>query len=293
MASIKECFTSRFKGGVIVEMDYSQLEVIGAAEVTGDPNMAEDILRGIDSHSQSASWLSKHSYDEVRDGYLAGDSYFTKLRKGAKAPRFELMYGAGAKSIAENNNIHIEVAKGFVERYYARYSVLKEYQDHIRETVEGNAFPIEKVTDIGGYPLHGGVFPSVTGRSYYFEEQLAPEFMRKRGEYTSFSPTQFKNYYSQGFATGDVVPEMLGRVMRKLIEEDALHILLPINTVHDSIIFDYDITNTPHFKGLLATIRETMEDVPTAMKDRFGLNLTLPYKVDVEIGDNWNEMKTL
>lgn len=85
---IKKCFESRFEGGYIVEADFSQLEVVGAAVVSGDPMMKKDLLDGIDSHSQSAAWLNpKHTYEEILDGYNAEDPYFTKLRKNAKAPR--------------------------------------------------------------------------------------------------------------------------------------------------------------------------------------------------------------
>lgn len=87
--SIKDCFESRWgEEGLLVEIDYSQLEVIGAAIVSGDPNMAKDILDGVDSHSQSAAWLHpEYSYEEIREGYLADDPKFAKIRKNAKAPR--------------------------------------------------------------------------------------------------------------------------------------------------------------------------------------------------------------
>lgn len=90
-ANIKECFVSRWgDDGYIIEADFSQLEVIGAAFISGDENMYKDILDGVDSHSQSASWLNPYSYDTIRNGYLAGDKFFEKMRKNAKAPRFEL-----------------------------------------------------------------------------------------------------------------------------------------------------------------------------------------------------------
>jgi len=62
MSRIKECFVSRWgDDGEIVQADFSQLEVIGAAFLSGDPKMYEDILAGIDSHSQSASWMYPHT----------------------------------------------------------------------------------------------------------------------------------------------------------------------------------------------------------------------------------------
>lgn len=89
MANIKDCFISRWgEDGRIIEADFSQLEVIGCAIVSGDPMMKADILSGVDFHSQSASWLNpQYSYEEIVKGYQNEDPYFTKLRKNAKAPR--------------------------------------------------------------------------------------------------------------------------------------------------------------------------------------------------------------
>ena len=89
MSSIKECFPSRWgEDGVIIEADFSQLEVVGCAIVSGDRAMKDDILDGIDFHSQSAAWLNpKYTYEEILKGYKNEDPYFTKLRKNAKAPR--------------------------------------------------------------------------------------------------------------------------------------------------------------------------------------------------------------
>ena len=88
MSDIKKFFVSRWgEDGVIAEADFSQLEVIAAAFISQDPMMYKDIRDGIDSHSQSASWLNPYIYEEIREGYLTGDEKFVKMRKNAKAPR--------------------------------------------------------------------------------------------------------------------------------------------------------------------------------------------------------------
>ena len=58
--------------------------------------------------------------------------------------------------------------------------------------------------------------------------------------WTVFSPTQLKNYPVQGFATGDIVPEVLGRLRRVLTEKGLSDKVLLVNTVHDSVLFDVD-----------------------------------------------------
>lgn len=287
--NIKSCFISRWGDrGRVIEADFSQLEVIGAAFISGDTNMYEDILKGVDSHSQSASWLNPYSYEEIRKGYLDGDKFFEKMRKNAKGPRFELQYGAGAKSIAENNNLTQEQAQGFIDQYYGRYAELKAFQDGVIDTVKASRKPSERRTPLN--KTSGmGEYVSITGRRYRFFEQDAPEWFRKRGTDTSFSPTQCKNYPIQGFATGDVVPEVLGRVFRALINHPVLHDkCLIINTVHDSIIFDCHID---YLDMACALIKELMEDAPSWMQERYGFWIDLPLAVDVEYGISWDKLE--
>lgn len=292
MASIKECFRSRWgDDGYIVEADFSQLEVIGAAVVSGDLMMKKDILDGIDSHSQSASWLNtKYTYEEILAGYKAEDPFFVKMRKNAKGPRFELQYGAGATSIARNNDLPIEVAQGFIDSYYARYSRLREFQKEVYEEVNKVLVPSGRRTE-SGMPLMQGQWVSPTGRIYVFQEEEAPAWLvKKTGKCGSISPTQIANYPMQGFATGDIVPEVLGQLTKNLIASNMYGICLPINTVHDSILFD---VRAEHVENVGKMIKATMESAPALVKKRFGVEIDLPLKVDVEYGRSWDAMTKL
>jgi DNA polymerase I-like protein with 3'-5' exonuclease and polymerase domains len=288
--NIKKCFKSRWEDGYIVEADFSQLEVVGAAIVSGDENMKQDLLDGIDSHSQSAAWLNpQYSYEEILSGYKAEDAFFTKLRKNAKGPRFELQYGAGAKSIAENNNLTRDEAQGFIDRYYERYATLRQFQQSVREEVEKNLKPIDEYHN--GVQVEEGTYVSITGRRYKFKQQPAPKFLRDKGVMLSISPTQIANYPMQGFATGDIVPEVLGRIHRALtVDDDLWNYCLPINTVHDSIIFDVR-ENALQKAG--RTIKEVMQAAPRWMKMRFNVDIDLPLNVDVEYGKDWSSLTKL
>lgn len=288
--NIKKCFKSRWTDGFIVEADFSQLEVVGAAIVSGDKNMKQDLLDGIDSHSQSAAWLNpKYSYEEILAGYKAEDSFFTKLRKNAKGPRFELQYGAGAKSIAENNNLTKDEAQGFIDRYYERYSMLKDFQNKVMQEVDESLQPIDEY--YSGHQVQQGTYKSITGRRYTFKQQKAPKFLQDKGVMLSISPTQIANYPMQGFATGDIVPETLGRLHRAISADDQLwNKCLPINTVHDSVIFD---VHESVLKRAGLIIRDTMQAAPKWMKARFGVDIDLPLNVDVEYGKDWNSLTKL
>ncbi|WP_201773228.1 hypothetical protein, partial [Vibrio cholerae] len=71
-------------------------------------------------------------------------------------------------------------------------------------------------------PAGRGEYRNPTGRIFTFYEYDAPDFLRKRGQMTSFSPTQCKNYPTQSFATGDIVPMMLGHIYKLLMTDETL-----------------------------------------------------------------------
>jgi len=186
----------------------------------------------------------------------------------------------------------VKRAQEFIDNYYTRYWGLKAFQDSVAEEVEASKFKTGKHTSTG-YPIHGGIYRSITGRSYYFEEQDAPEWMREKGTYTSFSPTKFKNYPIQGFATGDVVPEMLGRVNRYLYSWKRTDNPLLINTVHDSMLLDVPPNDniTSIMRHVVVDLQAILEDVPKALEERWGITTDLPFNVGFEVGDSWGTTK--
>ena len=57
MSRIKSCFRSRFPSGVLLEVDFSQLEVVGVALLSNDPVLKDDIRSGRDMHRRRAAQL--------------------------------------------------------------------------------------------------------------------------------------------------------------------------------------------------------------------------------------------
>jgi len=297
MSRIKSAFISRWGSeGVLCQADFSQLEVVGAAFLSGDPKMREDILAGVDSHSQSASWMYPHSYEEVREGYLAGDKHYTDIRKKSKAPRFQLQYGARAKGIAEKCGISLAQAKAFLEAYYGRYKVLAEWQDENFDEARKNREIRHKTIpdpEPGQYSVVSWFvckLPSLTGRVYTFREYDTPDFIKERdGIHLQIKDTQVKNYPSQGFATGDVVPMMLGKTYKRLKTGPMAQRALMIGTVHDSILFD--VHQTAIDQGFCEGVKKFLEKTPEFIEETWGFTFDLPLFCDVEMGPNWDSMR--
>src|SRR3990167_6042155 len=117
MSRIKECFTSRFHLGVLMEADYKQLEVCVLAVLSGDKQLKSDLLSGMDLH-------------ELRAKELFRTVAVTKeQRRIAKALSFQLQYGSGPNNMAVNLGIPINVAKAFINLYYERYPAVADWQN--------------------------------------------------------------------------------------------------------------------------------------------------------------------
>ena len=221
----------------------------------------------------------------VRAAELLGiaESAVTKQqRQLAKMLSFQLQYGSGARNMAEQNKIHINLAKKFIEQYYERYKDVKQWQDHVRDSVVASR-RVEGHTK-GGYPRGVGTYRSPSGRAYSFYEY---DPMGNWQKDPSFSPTEMKNYPCQGFSTGDVMALYRSQVMRQLLPYMFKNILF-INSVHDSVMFDCDSEESVAIcKKVLYNM---CKELPMLLTKRFGIEVPLEFNIDVETGPSWAEL---
>ena len=272
-AKIKDAFTSRFKDGKILEADYSQLEVIGLAHLTQDKQLMYDVSHGVDMHLENASTIFGIPKSKVTK----------EQRRQAKVGTFQLQYGAGATTIHEQSNLSMEQAKDLVNAYYSRYPGIKDYHKYVEKQVTSSRQSTKRFTD-NGLPSGRGVFKSVTGREYVFNEYDAPAWTNKD---VSFSPTEMKNYPVQGFATADIVPMILGKVLKNVMLQYTDKAYM-INTVHDSILFDI---HPQYVQGFIVTLSDELSKTAQHMKDIFDIDITVPLGFDIELGTSWGNKK--
>ena len=139
MSEIKKVFVSRFgDDGVIVEADWSQLEVYALAFLSGDKQLKQDLIDGIDIHSMNAANLKGVSYSHFVLRISLGDADAIKARKLAKALSFQLQYGAGPAKMAKTNKCSEKLAKDFIKTYFTRYPGVKVYHDELQAAVKEN-----------------------------------------------------------------------------------------------------------------------------------------------------------
>ena len=275
-SEIKKIFTSRWgKKGVIIEADYSQLEVICLAFLSGDKQLQEDILLGKDMHKETGK-------------LVFGTGMSKDERRIVKTINFGLIYGGKAGTLSKQANVSKELAQQCLDAFFTRYPQVKQWQeDTFKQVCLNRTF--EGGVSNKGFPAGVSHYESITGRRYTFKEYDKPDWMTWEKANVLFSPQETRNYPVQGFATADIVPMMVG-ILFKVLKNDErtkYHCLM-INTVHDSIIFDCDLGDL-HYSMRL--IKETLEDAPKYIKEKLGIDFNLPLKAEVSYGINWKEQK--
>ena len=265
---IKKVFTSRYVGGKILEFDFSQLEVVVLAHLSGDKKLIEDITTGKDIHSELYNTMYKRFPDKDE-------------RKLFKSLTFGLIYGAGANTLAKNAKIDYTAATQFVKTFYNRYPQVKNYHE---------SFPLQAEL-LGLHLKHDGLIDlyktftwrAETNRIYVFKEYKDDKGWS--GKDFSYSPTELKNYPVQGLATGDIVPMMLGILFRKFVDDPDCVI---INTIHDSIMFD---CKAEAVERVSKEVKGTLDNTHEFYKAVFDKPLSLKLNAGVSVGDDWYNMK--
>jgi len=268
---IKQIFTSRFRDGCIVEVDFNQLEVVALAHVTKDLQLIHDISSGKDIHSEL--------YKDMFGRYPTKEE-----RKPFKARTFQLIYGAGAKAISKQAGCSIDEAKKFVDVFYTRYSGVADWHKNFAEEVEGNS--VYELDDDGfREKVKTYIYHTETGRRFCFKEYYSDSSWSSRTY--NFSPTELKNYPIQGLATGDIVPMMLGIIFRQLKNRDDVKM---VNTIHDSLMFDVELDSvTPFIEEITGILKNTH----SYFEDIFKTPLALKLNAGASVGINWFDMEEI
>ena len=284
-------FISRFGAdGRIIEADYSQLEVIIQAVLSGDRHMQQDIREGIDFHVKRLSAVTGEDYSSLKAKHRAGDDSVCQQRTLVKGFTFQRAYGAGAPAIAESTGLSLDQVKDLIRAEEKLYPDLSRFNDSVARAVAQSARDTNSFIKVAGVTcrLREGDWFSPTGTYYRFIEKESPAFMQERGTYVSFSPTEMKNYPIQGMG-GEIVQTMIGKLYRHFLKtKNYGGNAFLINTVHDCVLVDCHKDILPQVANEVVII---MEKVPNVFNYYFDMNITVPFPVEAEAGPNWYEME--
>lgn len=280
------------KVGVMIEADYSQLEVVVQGVLSGDEALCADLRAKIDFHCKRVSAKYGCTYEDAllwcKDENFPDYKLWKNRRTGVKEFSFQRAYGAGAAAIAHTTGIPVEDIKAMIEAEEILYPGVVNFNSRVDKVVTLSSVPFQKCNKEGKWSTyHRGKWVSPTGTIYTFETHDAPAFLRKRGIQDSYSPPELKNYPVQGTG-GEFVQAILGLLWRKFIETDNYGgLAFLVNTVHDCVWID---CHRSVLDRVAADVKRIMQSVPEFYNNRHGMHINVPFPVEVEYGNNMYEM---
>ena len=150
---IREAFIAP-PGSVIVSADYSQIELRIMAHISEDEAMLRAFAEGEDIHRATAAEIFGVPPAEVE----------SEQRRYAKVINFGLIYGMSAFGLASNLGVDRSAAQSYIERYFARFSGVKQYMDDTRMQAKAR-----------------GYVETVFGRRLWLPEINSPNGPRRQG----------------------------------------------------------------------------------------------------------------
>ncbi len=236
---LRKFFIPTTEGRVLIDADYSQIELRLLADIAGDTAMRDAFISGFDIHTDTASRVFAVDKDHVT----------VELRKKAKAINFGIMYGMGEHSLSEDLHISRAEAKSYIDSYLNSYPDINRYLDEIIKTAYEQGFVTTKL-----------------GRRRFIPELAESNKMRKK-----FGERVAMNSPIQGTAA-DIMKIAMIRVHDRLAKSglDAKLIL----QVHDELILEASAQDA---EGAMKLLCEEMENavklsVPLDVEAHIGKN---------------------
>ena len=204
-------------GCVLVDADYSQIELRLLAHISGDGAMQEAFRSGEDFHAVTASHVFGVPLDQVTGA----------MRRAAKAVNFGIVYGISAFSLSQDLGVSAAEARAYMDAYFARFPGVKKYMEDVvarsRET---------------GYV-----------ETLFHRRRALPEIKASKFATRSFGERVALNMPIQGTAA-DIIKLAMVKVFRRLRGEGLKARL--IMQVHDELIVECPESEMERVKSLLA-----------------------------------------
>jgi len=205
---MRRYFTASDENHILLDADYSQIELRLLAEISGDETMRHAFLSGTDIHRITASQVFRVPVEEVTND----------LRLRAKAVNFGIVYGIGEYSLSQDLKISRRQAGEYIRNYLDTYPAVDAY---LKSSVENAA--------------RDGFTTTLFGR-----KRFIPELSSKNRNIRAFGERVAMNSPIQGTAA-DIIKIAMIRTHRALREADIDARL--ILQVHDELIVEASLAD--------------------------------------------------
>ncbi|MFQ1008258.1 DNA polymerase I [Gilliamella apicola] len=230
----------------------------GCKIISADYSQIE--LRIMAHLSQDKSLLNAFAHDKdihrVTAGEILGkaESEVTnEERRRAKAVNFGLIYGMSAFGLSKQINIPRKEAQFYIDRYFERYPGVQQYMEQTRQLA-----------------AEQGYVETLSGRRLYLPKIRSTNGIEKRG-----AERAAINAPMQGTAADIIKTAMIK--MSEWIKNQSADNIKMVMQVHDELVFE---VKDAFVEQYCTEIKKIMENC---------YQLSVPLKVDVGIGNNWDE----
>lgn len=213
---LRKLFIARSENNVLIDADYSQIELRLLAHFSGSEELIKAYNEGRDIHSVTASQVFGVPLSEVT----------STMRRNAKAVNFGIIYGISEYGLAKNIKTSPKQAAEYIKKYFETYPRVKEYMD---ENVE--------------FARKNGYVSTLLKRKRVIKDINSHKFNLR-----SFSERAAMNMPLQG-SSADIIKIAMVNVYKRLKAENLTAKL--ILQVHDELIIDAPISECERAKKIL------------------------------------------
>ena len=226
-------------GKVLVDADYSQIELRLLAHISGDQHMIAAFQSGEDIHTITASQVFGVAPADVTP----------QMRRAAKAVNFGIVYGISAFSLSQDIGVTVAQAKDYMAAYFAKYDGVHRYMEQVVERAKADGY-VETL-------MH--------------RRRNLPEIKSSNYNMRSFGERVALNMPIQGTAA-DIMKLAMVHVFNRL-KREGLEARL-IMQVHDELIVECPEREVEQVKSLLTEEMERVMDlsVPLTAEAHSGRN---------------------
>ena len=227
------------EGSVLIDADYSQIELRVLAHIANDENMKAAFSSGADIHKATASQVFGVPIDEVSP----------QMRSSAKAVNFGIVYGMSDFALSQDIGVTRAEARRYMDAYLENFSGVRAYMQDI----------VKKATE-------DGFVSTLYGRRRYL-----PELASSNRNIKAFGERVALNAPIQGSAADIIKFAMIA--MDKALTEGGYKARL-ILQVHDELIVESPEEEAEAVKALLIEKMESAVDLAVRMKSDAGVGKT-------------------
>ena len=238
---IRESFSSPKDDSVIISADYSQIELRLLAHFSSDPTMLKSYKNNEDIHLNTASEIFEVPINKIT----------SQQRSLAKTINFGIIYGIGPKRLSLQIDSDIKTAKEYIEKYFSRYSRVKNYFE-----------------DTISYTRENGYIETILNRKRYLKDINSKNFILRSANERAAINTPI-----QGSAADVIKLAMININQDKELKNYAKLVI----QVHDELVFECKKDKVDYVSK---KVKNYMEN---------SIKIKVPLKVDINKGQSWSD----